>query len=73
VFICAFVWNVVMSVAAILRRTRHATKHFNQTGHPVMRSFEPGENWGWCYIDTEIADIGAESPWGSPDPGKPRR
>ena len=28
---------------------RHATKHFHATGHPVMRSFEPGENWGWCY------------------------
>ena len=30
---------------------RHATKHFNRTKHPIMRSFEPGEDWGWCYID----------------------
>jgi uncharacterized UBP type Zn finger protein len=30
---------------------RHATKHFHQTKHPVMKSFEPGENWKWCYID----------------------
>lgn len=30
---------------------RHATQHFRQTGHPVMRSFEPGEDWGWCYVD----------------------
>lgn len=30
---------------------RHATKHFHQTRHPVMRSFEPGEDWGWCYVD----------------------
>ncbi|WP_405494787.1 Na+/H+ antiporter [Nocardia sp. NBC_00511] len=29
----------------------HATKHFNDTGHPVMRSVEPGESWRWCYID----------------------
>ena len=27
----------------------HATKHFERVGHPVMRSFEPGEAWRWCY------------------------
>jgi CPA2 family monovalent cation:H+ antiporter-2 len=30
---------------------RHAAKHYEATGHPLMRSFEPGEHWGWCYID----------------------
>lgn len=30
---------------------RHATKHFHATGHPIIRSFEPGEDWRWCYID----------------------
>lgn len=30
---------------------RHATKHFHETGHPIVRSFEPGEDWGWCYAD----------------------
>ena len=35
-------------------RNKHATKHFHDTGHPIMQSFEPGENWIWCYID-EIA------------------
>jgi uncharacterized UBP type Zn finger protein len=30
---------------------RHATKHFHATQHPVMRSIEPGEHWGWCYVD----------------------
>jgi uncharacterized UBP type Zn finger protein len=30
---------------------RHATKHFHQSGHPVVASFEPGERWAWCYID----------------------
>ena len=29
----------------------HATKHFHDTQHPVMRSFEPGEAWRWCYVD----------------------
>ena len=30
---------------------RHATKHFHKTKHPVIRSFEPGESWRWCYVD----------------------
>jgi uncharacterized UBP type Zn finger protein len=30
---------------------RHATKHFQQTQHPIIRSFEPGDDWGWCYVD----------------------
>jgi len=30
---------------------RHATGHFRQTGHPVMKSVEPGQDWSWCYID----------------------
>lgn len=29
----------------------HATKHYGSTGHPVMRSVEPGEAWRWCYVD----------------------
>jgi uncharacterized UBP type Zn finger protein len=33
---------------------RHATAHFNETGHPVMRSFEPGETWRWCYLDERL-------------------
>ena len=30
---------------------KHATKHFHRSGHAVMRSFEPGEDWSWCYVD----------------------
>ena len=30
---------------------RHATKHFEATGHPVMQSAEPGQSWRWCYVD----------------------
>jgi len=30
---------------------RHATKHFHKMKHPVMRSFEPGEDWGFCYVE----------------------
>jgi uncharacterized UBP type Zn finger protein len=35
---------------------KHATKHFHRTSHPIMRSFEPGESWGWCYVDEVILD-----------------
>lgn len=30
---------------------KHATKHFHATRHPLIRSIEPGEDWGWCYVD----------------------
>jgi uncharacterized UBP type Zn finger protein len=30
---------------------KHATAHFHETKHPIMRSFEKGEDWRWCYID----------------------
>ncbi|GAA2026114.1 Na+/H+ antiporter [Terrabacter terrae] len=33
---------------------RHATAHFHETRHPVMRSFEPGEVWRWCYLDEVV-------------------
>ena len=35
---------------------RHATAHYGETGHPVIRSFEPGENWLWCFVD----EVGVE-------------
>jgi len=30
---------------------RHATRHFEATLHPLIRSLEPDEDWGWCYVD----------------------
>ena len=30
---------------------KHATAHNHSTGHPIVRSLEPGENWFWCYED----------------------
>ena len=36
---------------------KHATKHFHKTRHPIMRSIEPGESWGWCYIDEVELDF----------------
>jgi len=33
---------------------RHARAHHRASGHPIMRSAEPGEEWFWCYVD-EVA------------------
>ncbi len=32
-------------------KNKHATQHYHDTAHPVMRSAEAGESWGWCYVD----------------------
>ena len=37
-------------------KNKHATKHFHATRHPVMRSLEPGESWGWCFLDERVYD-----------------
>ncbi|RAY11161.1 hypothetical protein DPM19_32175 [Actinomadura craniellae] len=34
---------------------RHASKHYATSQHPVIRSFEPDEDWRWCFIDQCIA------------------
>ncbi len=54
---------------------RHATRHFRATKHPVIKSFEPGEDWAWCYVDDEpierIEAFPVESPrehYASPSP-----
>jgi DNA-binding MarR family transcriptional regulator len=37
--------------------SRHATAHFEESGHPLIRSAQPGEKWRWCFID-EVAFMG---------------
>jgi uncharacterized UBP type Zn finger protein len=36
--------------------SRHATKHAHRTHHPVIRSYEPGEDWGYCYPDDQFLE-----------------
>ena len=36
---------------------QHATKHFHASKHPIMRSIEPGEEWGWCFVDEVELDL----------------
>jgi uncharacterized UBP type Zn finger protein len=37
----------------------HATAHFRETGHPMVRTAEPGEAWQWCYVDDRFYRPGA--------------
>jgi uncharacterized UBP type Zn finger protein len=30
---------------------KHATRHFTASGHPLVQSFEPGQDWYWCFAD----------------------
>jgi uncharacterized UBP type Zn finger protein len=42
-------------------KNKHATKHFRKTRHPIVQSFEPGEDWLWCYVDEVFLEIAATS------------
>ena len=54
--------------------SRHARAHAAETGHPVLRSFEPGESWFWDFAREDFAS-GPElappehRPWDQPAPG----
>ena len=37
--------------------SKHATAHFHSTGHPLVQSYEPGENWWWCYADDVAFEV----------------
>jgi hypothetical protein len=38
--------------------SQHATAHYKATGHPVIRSFEPGEAWFWSYPSEDFYETG---------------
>ncbi|MEJ7615428.1 MAG: cation:proton antiporter, partial [Pyrinomonadaceae bacterium] len=37
-------------------KNRHASKHYPQTNHPIIKSIEPGENWAWCFADEQYLE-----------------
>jgi hypothetical protein len=42
---------------------RHATAHWHaEPGHPLVRSYEPGEDWWWCYADELAFDVAGAPP-----------
>jgi uncharacterized UBP type Zn finger protein len=46
---------------------RHATAHFLSTSDPLIRSYEPGQDWWWCYVD----EVGFEVEGAPPAPSHP--
>lgn len=46
---------------------KHATGHFRDEGHPLIRSYEPDEDWWWCYVD----ETGFEVDGAPPAPSHP--
>jgi len=46
---------------------RHATRHFEAARHPLIRSYEPGEDWWFCYVD-DLMFLVPEAP---PSPSHP--
>jgi len=49
---------------------RHATRHFRETGHPVIEGYDPPEGWGWCYVHEILFDLRDRM---TPHPGPIRR
>jgi len=39
---------------------RHASAHYAETAHPIIRSLEPGETWSWCFVDEVAFVVGRE-------------
>jgi uncharacterized UBP type Zn finger protein len=40
----------------------HATKHFRAEGHPLIRSYEPDEDWWWCFVDQVAFELQGAGP-----------
>lgn len=36
---------------------KHASAHFREAAHPLIRSLEPGEEWSWCFIDEQAFNV----------------
>jgi uncharacterized UBP type Zn finger protein len=42
-------------------KNKHATSHYHETEHPLIRSIEPGERWIWCYVDQAVVGQAASA------------
>jgi len=38
-------------------KNKHATKHYHRTKHPMIASYQPDEDWIWCYVDEVGVDL----------------
>jgi hypothetical protein len=48
-------------------QNRHASAHAGATGHHVVRSLEPGEDWSWCYACERTLRLEADGTWSEVD------
>ena len=48
---------------------KHASAHTKKTGHPIIQSYEPEEDWFWCYVDEVEFEIPELTPKPSHPPG----
>ena len=39
-------------------KNKHARKHWGAIDHPIVQSFEPGEDWMWCFPDETVVAPG---------------
>ena len=42
---------------------KHATAHFHETGHPIMRTLEEDQDWSWCFVDQETLEQDEDGRW----------
>jgi MFS family permease len=52
-------------------KNKHARGHFHDTGHPLVKSLEPGEDWAYCYVDEIFMTLGGEPLEASEDADEP--
>ena len=57
-FTCAGAPSAGTSAAATSSPSQHASAHATATGHPIIRSFEPGEAWFYSYETNQMYDGG---------------
>ncbi|HEX9052661.1 MAG TPA: UBP-type zinc finger domain-containing protein [Anaeromyxobacter sp.] len=43
-------------------KNQHARRHWERTQHPIIQSFERGEDWRWCYPDEDYLDAEGAQP-----------
>ena len=43
-------------------KNTHALKHFQESGHPLVRSADLEEDWSWCYVDKTYVRVAYEPP-----------
>ena len=41
--------------------SKHSTRHFHATQHPIIEGYDPPEGWGWCFVDEVAFDLGDDT------------